>query len=71
MPVDRNPMTHYQGDATMNEFTAERIVKSYTMRLCAQPADVFPLLCPALCANTSGSSPGPVIWFFPILGGLE
>jgi len=30
----------------MNEFTAERIVKSYTMHLCAPPSDVFPLLCP-------------------------
>lgn len=30
----------------MNEFIAERIVKSYTMHLCAPPADVFPLLCP-------------------------
>lgn len=30
----------------MNEFHAERIVKSYTMHLCASPAEVFPLLCP-------------------------
>jgi len=30
----------------MNDFTAERIVKSYTMHLCAPPDEVFPLLCP-------------------------
>jgi hypothetical protein len=30
----------------MNEFAAKRIVKSYTMHLCAPPAEVFPLLCP-------------------------
>ena len=30
----------------MTEFTAERVVKHYTMNLCAAPADVFPLLCP-------------------------
>ena len=30
----------------MNDFTAQRVVKSYTMNLCAPPADVFPLLCP-------------------------
>ncbi len=30
----------------MSDFNAERDVKSYTMNLCAPPADVFPLLCP-------------------------
>jgi hypothetical protein len=30
----------------MAVFKAERVVKRYTMNLCAPPADVFPLLCP-------------------------
>jgi len=30
----------------MTKFNAERVVKSYTMQLCAPPAEVFPLLCP-------------------------
>jgi len=30
----------------MTDFNAERVVKSYTMQLCAPPAKVFPLLCP-------------------------
>ena len=30
----------------MNVFKSIRVVKSYTMNLCAPPADVFPLLCP-------------------------
>lgn len=30
----------------MTDFTAERMIKSYTMNLCAAPDDVFPLLCP-------------------------
>lgn len=30
----------------MTGFKAERVIKSYTMNLCAPPADVFPLLCP-------------------------
>ena len=30
----------------MSGFNAERVVKRYTMNLCAPPCDVFPLLCP-------------------------
>jgi hypothetical protein len=30
----------------MTVFKSIRVVKSYTMNLCAAPADVFPLLCP-------------------------
>ena len=30
----------------MAEFKSIRVVKCYTMNLCAAPADVFPLLCP-------------------------
>lgn len=30
----------------MAAFKAERVIKRYTMNLCAPPADVFPLLCP-------------------------
>ncbi|BBO69491.1 hypothetical protein DSCA_34210 [Desulfosarcina alkanivorans] len=30
----------------MTPFKAERVVRTYTMTVCAPPADVFPLLCP-------------------------
>ena len=30
----------------MTDFRAERVIKTFTMHLCAPPAEVFPLLCP-------------------------